>query len=233
MPTLQPLQRLVVVSPHLDDAALSCGQVLAAHPGSMVVTLFAGFPPPDAPLTDWDCRCGFSSGEQAMARRRDEDRIALSLLEARPVWLDFLDAQYQPSPQASPTPDELAMALIERLPELAPDAVLLPLGLFHSDHVLAHQAALKAVVSVPEALCLAYEDVPYRAIPGLLQQRLMALAQAGWAATPARWREEGSLAMKQRALKAYASQARALGDGGADDAAAPERCWHLTHADGR
>lgn len=227
MPTLQPLQRLVVVSPHLDDAVLSCGQVLAAHPGSTVVTLFAGFPAPDAPLTEWDQRCGFPNGEQAVAHRREEDRIALSLLEARPDWLDFLDAQYA----VSPTPDELAAALAERLPELSPDAVLFPLGLFHSDHVLAHQAALKALAAVPHALRLAYEDVPYRAMPGLLQQRLMALAQAGWVATPARWREEGSAAVKQRALKAYVTQVATLGPGGTDDAAAPERCWRLHEAD--
>lgn len=36
--------RLLVVSPHLDDAVLSCGCWLASRPGAAVVTVFAGRP---------------------------------------------------------------------------------------------------------------------------------------------------------------------------------------------
>ena len=48
------LERVVVVSPHLDDAVLGCGRFLAVHPGATVVTVFAGNPPQypraDAPV---------------------------------------------------------------------------------------------------------------------------------------------------------------------------------------
>jgi hypothetical protein len=34
----------VVLSPHLDDAVLSVGRFLAANPGTVVITVFAGIP---------------------------------------------------------------------------------------------------------------------------------------------------------------------------------------------
>ena len=38
------MTNIVVVSPHLDDALLSCGELLARCGGASVVTLFAGAP---------------------------------------------------------------------------------------------------------------------------------------------------------------------------------------------
>lgn len=227
MPTVESLGRVVVVSPHLDDAVFGCGQLLAAHPGSTVVTVFAGMPQ-HAPLTEWDERCGFTDAAQAMTLRREEDRIALSLLEARPAWLEFLDHQYAPLP----SPEAVARALQSLLLELAPDTVLFPLGLFHSDHLLVHEACVQALHALPEAMCIAYEDVPYRAMRGLLQQRLMVLAQANVCLTPLRLRAEGSALLKAHAVQAYESQLRGLGPGGHNDAAAPERGWIFEAADG-
>lgn len=226
MPTIASLERTLIVSPHLDDAVFSCGQLLAAHPGSTVVTVFAGIPEPDTPASEWDRRCGFTSAAQAMAQRREEDRIALSLLEARPVWLDFLDSAYA----AAPAPDEVARALQQVLLELAPDTVLFPLGLFHADHLLTHEAAQRAALALPEARCAVYEDALYRGLKGLLQQRLMALAQEGVCLTPLRLKSEGSAALKAHAVQAYASQLRAFGPGGYDDTEAPERCWCIARA---
>jgi LmbE family N-acetylglucosaminyl deacetylase len=88
---LSSLGRTVIVSPHLDDAVFGCGSLIAAHPGATVVTVFAGVPPHGAAASDWDHRrCGFASATRAVTRRREEDRVALSLLEARPAWRDFL-----------------------------------------------------------------------------------------------------------------------------------------------
>ncbi|MED5618275.1 PIG-L family deacetylase [Ideonella sp. BN130291] len=221
MPTLRTLGRVALISPHLDDAVFSCGQLLAAHPDSTVVTVFAGEPPADTPLTEWDERCGFTSAAQAVALRREEDRIGLSLLEARPVWLDFADSQYG----SSPRPQEVGAALQQVLLELAPDSVVFPLGLFHSDHALVHEAVVHIVPTLPDMRWLVYEDALYRGLRGLVQLRLMALAQAGVCATPLRLADEGSALLKARAVQAYASQLRGFGEGGYDDLAAPERCW--------
>ncbi len=233
--------RYLVISPHLDDGVFGCGQLLAAHPGSTVLTVFAGVPD-GAPAPEWDRRCGFTSAAAAMAARREEDRRALTRLAARPLWLRFLDSQYGRPPSLAALCDALrgaiqalapgAFAPHGRPPALAEDAaplaVLVPMGLFHSDHELVHEAAL-AVLQEPGAPpTLAYEDALYRRKPGLLQRRLAALAAAGWCATPAALGPLGAPADKRRAVQAYASQLRAFGRGGWSDVLEPERYWQLT-----
>jgi LmbE family N-acetylglucosaminyl deacetylase len=215
---------LLVISPHLDDAVLGCGQLLAAHPGSIVVTVFTGLPPEPERLTEWDAGCGFASAREAMQARRNEDRAALALLRGTPVWLDFCDAQYDRTPPVS----AVRNALIEQLTRHPPDRVLYPLGLFHSDHFLVHEASREALAALPGLPAVAYEDALYRSRRGLLQQRLMALAAEGLVATPARLDgERGSAGLKLDAVKAYRSQLQGLGRGGVDDATQPERFWTL------
>lgn len=219
----------VVISPHLDDAVLGCANLLAAAPGSLVVTVFAGCPADRGRSTDWDRSCGFASAAEAIAARRAEDRAALTLLGARATWLDFCDAQYdEPA-----TPDAIGDALARVLREHAGATVLYPIGLFHSDHLLAHRAAIAALRLLPAAAAsaLAYEDVPYRSIDGVLQQRLAALAAAQVQATPAEPdvapSDPGRQRLKQRAIAAYASQLGPFGPGGLDDAKRPERFWRI------
>jgi hypothetical protein len=38
------MDRLLVVSPHLDDAVFGCGELIASRPGATVARLFAGPP---------------------------------------------------------------------------------------------------------------------------------------------------------------------------------------------
>src|SRR6202158_5575221 len=75
--------RIVIVSPHLDDAVLGCALLMIANPGATVVTVFAGNPPAyPTPLRSWDVQGGFGPGDDVMAVRRAEDRAALALLDA-------------------------------------------------------------------------------------------------------------------------------------------------------
>lgn len=222
---------LVVVSPHLDDAVFSCGAAIAAQPGALVVTLFAGAPRDAQRRTDWDARCGFADAAQALRERREEDRRALALLGATPRWLPFCDSQYdEPASDAA-----LTAALREALAGLdpRPTQLLYPLGLFHSDHLLAHRASRAAVSALPGVLALAYEDALYRGIAGLLQRRLAALAQQGLQATPARGpgASDAQRERKAAAVRAYASQLRAFGRGGHEDLTQPERAWRLEPVD--
>lgn len=220
----------LIVSPHLDDAVLGCGRWLAAHSGCTVVTVFAGTPSDPAQLTDWDARCGFVSAGQAIEVRRREDRAALAQLGATPVWLDFCDSQYAQTPSVDAVRDALRLLL----DELRPGRVLYPLGLFHSDHFLVHDASRAALRECPDTRALVYEDALYRGRPGLLQQRLIELASHGTRATPARLDgTEGASSRKAEAVLAYASQRRAFGEHGMDDAAQPERFWTLEDAEPR
>ena len=99
----------LVVSPHFDDAVFSCGAFIAAHPGSVVHTVFSGCPAEDV-TTDWDQHCGFTNAAEAMRERACEDDFALEILGAVAERGDFLDAQYAPYGTA-PTVESIASKL--------------------------------------------------------------------------------------------------------------------------
>jgi LmbE family N-acetylglucosaminyl deacetylase len=223
MKAIAPTHPVMLVSPHLDDGVFSCGDLLDHSPGTQVVTVFAGTPPADM-ATDWDARCGFSSATVAMRARRDEDLAALTHLGARPRWLDFLDAQYAPPP----APADIAAALHAVIDDEGPRTVLVPMGLFHSDHVLVSDAATLLAARRPDLVWIVYEDALYRTIDGLVQQRLAALAARGFRMTPMRTVAAPS-ARKGTAIRCYASQLPALGDAIKLDLADPERFWSLDH----
>src|SRR5262249_30173875 len=94
-----------------------------------------------------------------------------------------------------------------------------------------HGAALLAVRRIPGVSCLAYADALYRAIPGLVDERLAALRVSGVAPseiTPSI--DPAAADVKRRAVEGYASQLRALSGppcSGHDDAFNPERYWRL------
>jgi len=220
-------ERIVVVSPHCDDGVFGCGDLLATHPGTTVVTAFAGRPKKYERLTRWDEACGFRPGDDPVAIRQREDHAALALLGAVPVWLEFCDSQYG----ASPAPDVLAGPLAAAIAAARPTAVIAPLGLFHSDHVLAHEAALVVARERPALAWIAYEDAIYRRIPDLVARRIALLAAAGLAPRPVSLPVAGTDARKGAAIACYRSQLRALaapGHPGWSDALAPGSYWRLT-----
>ena len=131
----------LIVSPHLDDAVLSCGGLIARRPGAHVVTVFAGRPASvdTDVLTEWDRECGFAPGDDVVGLRRIEDEHTCAALGAVAVWLDFVDGQYhEPAPL-----DRVTAALEATVAELAPDEVFVPLGLLHRDHDRAHPPAAR------------------------------------------------------------------------------------------
>jgi LmbE family N-acetylglucosaminyl deacetylase len=225
-----PLRPLLAISPHLDDAVFACGEALCEHPGARVATLFAGAPRRYASLPPWDRDAGFVDGEDVMQRRRSEDRAALALLGARPHWLDFRDHQYLAEGE-QPDPEGLECAIDALVRAFSPVRVLAPLGLFHSDHLLAGDAVLAVAVRYPRVQWTAYEDALYRCLPGLVQQRLATVHARGWHATPVAL-PAGHLGRKRAAVECYASQLRALSTPQRPthaDAFARERYWDLTH----
>ena len=87
--------RLLIISPHCDDAVFACGALLQTYPGSTVVTICAAGPAPDGSLTEWDQSSGFQADDDVMAFRRGEDVRALSLLGAHALWLSFYDSHIE------------------------------------------------------------------------------------------------------------------------------------------
>ncbi|HWI14122.1 MAG TPA: PIG-L family deacetylase [Burkholderiales bacterium] len=212
----------LIVSPHCDDAVFACGELLAAHPGSVVATVFAGTPRTYEPFTEWDRACGFEPGDDVMAIRRGEDARALAMLNARPLWLPFLDSQYRDTPRVSAVAEALARAIHEEEPR----AIAFPLGLFHSDHVLTREAMLALAARETLPPLLVYHDALYRRIPGAAQQQMAQMAQRGLELRERAQRVSAEAhALKRAAIGCYRSQLRALatpGRPGHLDAYAPE-----------
>src|SRR5689334_9636806 len=176
LPTPGELDRVVVVSPHLDDAVLSCARFMAAHPGCTVATVFAGNPPsyPD-PMRLWDEQSGFGPGDDVMAARRAEDEAALAVLAAEPRHLDFVEHTYLPDDRPV-APAVIEPALTETLRELRPTLVLAPFGLANPDHDVTHKACMLARDALGEATqWWCYEDTGYKHIPGMLAWRVARL----------------------------------------------------------
>ena len=225
------LDRIVVISPHLDDAVLGCSHLMAAHPGVSVITVFAGRPEeyPD-PMERWDAVCGFEPGDEVHVARRAEDAAALGTLDATPVWLDFVEHMYLPRDEwvgGAAVADSLEAAVRA----VDPSAVFAPFGLGNPDHDATHDAAMLVRDRLPEPAWLLYEDMGYKHIPGLLAWRVARLFVAGIWPTPAAIPVVPDAARKQRAVDCYPSQLRALE---ADwqvsaklAAPAPEQYWRL------
>ena len=150
------LGRLVVVSPHLDDAVLSAFGLLSAATSATVVTVFAGVPAPGTPPADYDRLTRADAPAVRVADRRAEDRAALARLGARAVHLDFLDGPYR---DADPSVRVLADAIVAVVPPH--DTLVLPAAIgSHADHVLAREAALLVPCGGRR---LAMADLPYAA----------------------------------------------------------------------
>ena len=123
------LDRVVVVSPHFDDAALGAAHLLASHPGGTVVTVLAGRPPsyPD-PVSAWDAAGGFTAGDDVVAVRREEDRAAMaSWAPGRCGWSSPTTSTWPRDER--PDPGEVAPELARAVADAGPTAVFLPMGL--------------------------------------------------------------------------------------------------------
>ena len=228
------LASIVVVSPHFDDAALGASHLLSRHAGSSrttVVTVLGGWPPSYPPEpTDWDAAGGFGAGDDVVARRREEDRAAMAVLGATPVWLDFADHQYL-SRNERPRAADVAPALEKAILAASPTAVFFPMGLANPDHVLTHDACRLVAGQHDELAWFCYEDHGYKHLPGLLAWRVAKLLRSGLWPTPAMVPIDLDTERKRKAIWCYTSQIAPLERDHALtarlDANVPEQFWRL------
>lgn len=204
---------IVYLSPHLDDAVLSCAGRIAQESRTglavWIVTIFAGDPPETAALIGVD-------GE-TMPNRRREDQHACALVGAACRHWPFPEAAYRRDPATGrPAYPELAdlfgalhpadeawidqvAARINQLPPAA--RVLVPLGVGgHVDHAITRQAAERA----RGGELTYYEDFPYAQKWGALSKVLR--PRRRWRSTATRV-STADLDLKCRAIAAHASQA--------------------------
>ncbi len=205
------LDRLLVISPHLDDVVLSCGALLLAHPGAVVTTLFAASPPAYSdPLNEHDTACGFQPGDDTMAIRRAEDEHALRALEATPRWLRWCQNSHVERTDPLAAPDGAVDAIVAVIDDVRPSCVVAPLGLSHVDHQACHASALAAFETRGSLPWLWYSDLPYVFIPRVLAARFRALHKAGYVESPACPTVSFDLAAKWRAFEQYPTQVPVL-----------------------
>jgi len=207
--TAEEMESIVVLSPHFDDAVMGAGQMLLRHAGQStrtVITVLGGRPPayPDPP-SPWDALGGFQSGDDVVAMRREEDRAAMAVIGATPVWLEFPDHQYL-AVEDRPKPDAVAPVMEEAIVAERPTAVFTPMGIANPDHVVTHEAAMLVRARHPEWAWFAYEDHGYKHLPGMLAWRVSKLFRAGIWPTPALVPLDLDEERKRKAIWCYTSQ---------------------------
>jgi len=222
MPREWPKARHIYLSPHLDDAALSCGGMIAqqARIGERVaiVTVCAGVPSqplPDSPIVR-ELHRRWEASVDAPAMRREEDLTAAKALgeAVEAVHWDFLDCIYRAGPDGHPLyPSEeslfgevqLGDPLVAALRVIGAPAegamVYAPLAI--GGHV-DHRAVRRAVESwdIGAGRLAFYEDYPYAGRAGAVEA---ATADGGWESRAVEIDEE-ALKRKIKAIAAYRSQ---------------------------
>jgi len=138
--------RLVVVSPHLDDAVLSLGATLAhaAESGAAIeiLTVFACAPHSNAPTDEWDRKSGFTTEGEAAQQRRLEDKTACAILGVAPRWFEFGAEPYERRGSMEEVVSAVAAATA------GADTVLVPgFPLAHADHAALTNGLLSSGLS--------------------------------------------------------------------------------------
>jgi LmbE family N-acetylglucosaminyl deacetylase len=217
----------IFVSPHLDDAALSCGggiaRLVRAGVRVTVVTVFTADQPPGIGLSTLARRShsSWGVGSQPFEVRRVEDDDAMRLLGAESERLGMLDAIYRRSASGEALyADPLAPLALEDTAQFLPGLVaalrgsaaakpqarvFCPAGMGgHVDHVLTRRAIER--VADAEAIVY-YDEYPYSARPGV---------SASGADGPGAWPSQNlaltdeELETKIAAIACYTSQLRGL-----------------------
>lgn len=178
------MKTILIISPHLDDAVLSCGATIASLSAQayhiVVATVFT--------------HSGDNTDKATLYHtRRKQDEQALGQLGATGVHMGYTDAPFRNNAWNSfstllfhhHTPhhqtqlvQDIATAIQTLIHQLQPQAVWYPLGIGgHIDHQLVWQSSL--LLSHLPLQQVYYEERPYAMVPG-------------W--SPIRWHSTGGLA---------------------------------------
>ncbi len=226
--TQLPKGPLLLVSPHFDDAALSCAALLARPEPVDVLTVFAGDPDPPRE-SFWDVGCGFRNSTEAGAARRAEDAAAFAATNHTMTRMDLLESQHLDGPRSEADAEEIAAAVSAWAAEGGARTVALPAGagrgmlrrrlerrLFrktpgpprHPDHTFARDAALQALVARDDVGLILYEELPY--VYGAPADKEVNRVVAAWRLRAKAFVVEVDREEKALRIAAYASQVRHL-----------------------
>ncbi|MBA3056474.1 MAG: PIG-L family deacetylase [Gammaproteobacteria bacterium] len=227
-------ERVVILSPHLDDAALSCGGLLHAlqeRVSTLVVSISCGSL--RVVNADGSSKISTRRGHVSSRSRRREDIAAMHSVDTDFVHLSFADGVYRRSPLTGrliyrntrerwvlPRIEDLAhveelyLVLRRLCLDLGRILLISPMGIgHHVDHQIAAQVAVRMAATNAGAELLFYEDFPYVADPhigrGDQDDPLQALTRLHLAAAQ-RLVMLVDVDAKMALLRHYASQVPAL-----------------------
>ncbi|HMG97983.1 MAG TPA: PIG-L family deacetylase [Gaiellales bacterium] len=145
----------LLLSPHWDDAALGCWNLLAGSRAITIVNVFAGLPAPGH-VGMWERVSGTRDSRERSERRMGEDRAILAAAGHEPVNLPLLDARYRRGQRIGA--EEIDLALASQVQRTA--RVHAPAGIGgHPDHLLVRSYARVLLrAGIPVEL---YAEPPY------------------------------------------------------------------------
>jgi LmbE family N-acetylglucosaminyl deacetylase len=146
----------LLLSPHWDDAALSCWSLLSKTGELSVVNVFAALPEPGR-RGPWEALAGLADSRERARARVEEDTRALALVGRRAHNLELPEITQRAGPDAVSVA-AVARALAESVPRAS--RVYAPAGIGgHVDHVLARRYARRLLGrGMPVTL---YAELPY------------------------------------------------------------------------
>jgi hypothetical protein len=147
----------LLLSPHWDDAALSCWSLLASDRDLNVVNIFAGIPPPGSSGV-WEAIVGARDSAQRAGERMAEDTLALARAGRRPVNLTLLDTRYRRQTSSTVGLHDIDRALTAEV--RGASRVYVPAGIgSHVDHLLTRRYGRTLLgAGMPVTL---YAELPY------------------------------------------------------------------------
>ena len=165
--------KYIFISPHLDDAILSCGGLIKYLSGIAEVSVITVFTEAgnNKTVTTWRIlrKCGFANASEYYKARRREDQRVLKKLGVRAVHLGFIDAPwrgYYPlfrwqgyTGKISQEDKSLLIKIKEKRRKYTAGNKMVfgPMAFGkHVDHVMVHEAC-KEFQNV-----IFWEDVPYK-----------------------------------------------------------------------
>ncbi|MDQ3572729.1 MAG: PIG-L family deacetylase [Actinomycetota bacterium] len=149
--------RTIILSPHLDDAVLSCWHLLSGKGQVGVVNVFTGLPSANGVVPYWDLMTGATDSRARVLDRLAEDKAALATVGRKARNLDLLDEQYRAAGQpVEPFVEQVAATVA------GADAIYAPAAIDPAivDHVLVRDAALDVGQDRGISVSL-YADLPH------------------------------------------------------------------------
>jgi LmbE family N-acetylglucosaminyl deacetylase len=223
------MSRIVILSPHFDDAALSCGGWAASNvepERASVITIFGGVPDysevKNLPLAA-KLHAEMGSSDDPVGRRRQEDASSLAILGIPGSFLEYHSADYRRNSDGTPSyldwtqvqnnlvlsdqqlANQLCDELLARFPTPNEIEFWVPFGIGgHVDHRIVRDTGL-LLLGLGYAVAF-FEDLPYvssRGVPKAI------LDSSAW--TPEHhFFDQAALAKKAEAVYAYTSQLPSL-----------------------